>query len=79
VIKTTIYYKITYYNKQFCFGGQFLEEWQLKHVHYLANFYFRAFNLKILNIRLEIIEIKSNDYEIQNQKKGDVLVNGIQL
>lgn len=73
-----IYYKITYYNKEFCFGGSFLKFWQLKYVKNIADFYFTAFNLKNLNIRLEITEIKSNEHEIQNQKRGDVLTNCIQ-
>ena len=60
MIKTTTYYKITYYNKEFCFGGQFLNFWQLQHVKNIADFYFKSFNLKVLNIRVEIIEIKSN-------------------
>ena len=79
MMKNMIYYKITYYSNDFCFGGQFLEFWQLKYIKNIVDFYFEAFNLKELNIRVDIIEIKSNEYEIQNQKRGDVITNGIQL
>ena len=67
-----IYYKITYYNNSFCFGGQFLEKWQLKHVKYIVDFYFTALHLKKLNIRFEIIHIKVNEYNQKLQKSEEI-------
>ncbi len=47
-------YKITFYKEDFCFGGMFLEFWQLKYVKNIADFYFKALKLEDLNIRVEV-------------------------
>ena len=52
-ISKMIYYKIMYYNEDFCFGGQFLEAWQLKYVKNIVDFYFEAFDYKVINIRFQ--------------------------
>ena len=59
-----IYYKVCYYNGDKKLGGHFLEEWKLKFVKNLVDQYFISFNLKIINIRIEVIynpdSLKSN-------------------
>ena len=48
------YYEISFYNGNKGLGGQILQLSQLKNVKYHANFYFKAFRLKEINIRMKI-------------------------
>jgi len=50
------YYKISFYSKNLCYGSQFLELWQLQHIKFIVDFYFKL-KLKKINIRIEEIYI----------------------
>lgn len=59
-----IYYQIIYYNGDRCLGGHILEKRQLEAVKDFAHPYFQLFNLKVVNVRMEILyepdSMKSN-------------------